>query len=190
MFFCWQIVIAPTKEERKTPPVSTTGRQGKNAKVTLGSFGTPRSERLAKLGHTLIRRNTAVNDAFPTAMQKDDLCWKALVEAAKADAQLTRLLKELDTNLSKKKRLIDYVSSGSIYVRLEFIFFFQCWGGVTQIRGELVNKARIAVPHAYGVPGTLKGEELQDAVRWLVDGNKLLHSGINLKVSDTCHSKA
>lgn len=43
----------------------------------------------------------------------------------------------------------------------------------------------MAVPHAYGLPGGLKGDELQEAVRWLVDGNKMLHSNVNIKVSDS-----
>jgi hypothetical protein len=106
------MVVEPMK---KTLPPSTSGRHGPKAtKVTLGSFDTPRAERIAKIGHSLIRQYISVTDAFPPALKKDELCWKVLVEGAKGDKQLTVLLKELDNDLTKKKKLIDYVSNDPI----------------------------------------------------------------------------
>lgn len=59
----------------------------------------------------------------------------------------------------------------------------QVWGAATQVRGEVVYKARMAVPHAYGLPGNLKGDEVNDAIKWLIEEGKMLHPITDLKVS-------
>ncbi|KIK72342.1 hypothetical protein PAXRUDRAFT_115295, partial [Paxillus rubicundulus Ve08.2h10] len=55
------------------------------------------------------------------------------------------------------------------------------WGAATQIRGEIMYKARMAVPLAYGLPGQLKGEELGNILKWLIEEGKMLHPNINVK---------
>ena len=53
-----------------------------------------------------------------------------------------------------------------------------------QVRGELVTKARMAVPNAYSLQGELlKGNGLFDVIKWLIQQGKLIHSGIDTKVS-------
>lgn len=82
-------------------------RQGQ--KVKLSTFSTPRSTRIAKLGHGLVRRFVSLTDAFPLAIHKEEVCWNALAEAGKKDKALNTLLKALGEDLDKKKNLIDYV---------------------------------------------------------------------------------
>lgn len=43
-------------------------------------------------------------------------------------------------------------------------------------------KARITVPGIYGV-GELKYEELEDALKWLLEEARFIHAGIEVKVS-------
>ena len=53
-----------------------------------------------------------------------------------------------------------------------------------QVRGELVAKARMAVPTAFGLQGeSLKGNGLFDMLKWLIQHGKLIHGGIDAKVS-------
>ncbi|KAF9219041.1 hypothetical protein BS17DRAFT_770321 [Gyrodon lividus] len=40
----------------------------------------------------------------------------------------------------------------------------------------------MAVPLAYGLPGQLKGEELGDILKWLIEEGKMLHPNINVKL--------
>ncbi|KIK78818.1 hypothetical protein PAXRUDRAFT_771728 [Paxillus rubicundulus Ve08.2h10] len=57
----------------------------------------------------------------------------------------------------------------------------EVWGAATQIR-EIMYKARMAVPLAYGLPGQLKGEELGNVLKWLIEEGKILHPNINVKL--------
>lgn len=41
----------------------------------------------------------------------------------------------------------------------------------------------MAVPHAYGLSGDLKGEELKKVLEWLIGEGKMLHTLIEVKVS-------
>ncbi|KAI6009137.1 hypothetical protein EDC04DRAFT_2964142 [Pisolithus marmoratus] len=62
----------------------------------------------------------------------------------------------------------------------------EIWGAATQVRGELIAKARLAVPTTYGLQGeSLKGNALFDVLKWLIQQGKLIHSGIDTK-SMTC----
>ena len=56
------------------------------------------------------------------------------------------------------------------------------WTAATQVRGEVVYEARLAVPHAYSLPGDLKGDGLHEVIRWLVEEGKMLHPDIDVKV--------
>ncbi|KAI6046988.1 hypothetical protein EDC04DRAFT_2597752 [Pisolithus marmoratus] len=58
----------------------------------------------------------------------------------------------------------------------------EIWGAATQVRGELITKARLAVPTACGLQGeSLKGNALFDVLKWLIQQGKLIHSGIDAK---------
>ncbi|KAI6035749.1 hypothetical protein EDC04DRAFT_2604937 [Pisolithus marmoratus] len=59
----------------------------------------------------------------------------------------------------------------------------ESWGAATQVRGELIAKARLAVPTTYGLQGeSLKGNALFDVLKWLIQQGKLIHSGIDTKL--------
>jgi hypothetical protein len=45
-----------------------------------------------------------------------------------------------------------------------------------------VAKARISVPGTYGI-GELKHEELENALKWLLEEARFIHAGIEAKVS-------
>lgn len=60
----------------------------------------------------------------------------------------------------------------------------QVWRAATQVQGELITKARMVVPTAYGLQGDLmRGNGLFDVLKWLIQQGKLIHSGIDTKVS-------
>ena len=52
-----------------------------------------------------------------------------------------------------------------------------------QVRGELMHKACLTVPHAYGLQRGLNNEQkIEDVVRWLVTDLKFLHPNININI--------
>jgi hypothetical protein len=67
-------------------------------------------------------------------------------------------------------------------MRISYSCKLQTWKAASQLRGELVAKARISVPATYGI-GQLKHEELEDALKWLLGEARFIHAGIEAKVS-------
>ncbi|KAI6007909.1 hypothetical protein EDC04DRAFT_2966651, partial [Pisolithus marmoratus] len=125
----------------------------KLSKTSLASFKSADICRLTKLGHCCLCQHVTTIEAFPFPVDKDELCWKLIQESAVEKEQNT------------KERLLDYI-----------------WGAATQVRGELITKARLAVPTTYGLQGeSLKGNALFDVLKWLIQQGKLIHSGIDAK---------
>ncbi|KIM54098.1 hypothetical protein SCLCIDRAFT_137479, partial [Scleroderma citrinum Foug A] len=126
--------------------------------------------RLAKLGHHQLCQYVTTIEAFPFPVDKDELCWRLFAdvqEGISKEPGLQDVLSKVENDQRMKERLLDYV-----------------WGAATQVRGELVAKARMAVPNTYGLQGeSLKGNGLFDMLKWLIQQGKLIHSGINTKVS-------
>lgn len=56
------------------------------------------------------------------------------------------------------------------------------WGGVSQIRDELVSKAKICVPQAYGFSG-MSAEDIKELVNWMVKTRGFLNGDLDVKVS-------
>ncbi|KIK77125.1 hypothetical protein PAXRUDRAFT_28862 [Paxillus rubicundulus Ve08.2h10] len=104
----------------------------------------------------------ATKEAFLLPINKDSICWESILAVVKGDDLLTAKLGNVKGDEEAKGIFIDYV-----------------WGAATEIRGEIVYKARMAVPLAYGLPGQLKGEELGDVLKWLIEEGKMLHPNIN-----------
>ncbi|KAI6013887.1 hypothetical protein EDC04DRAFT_2579012, partial [Pisolithus marmoratus] len=73
---------------------------------------------------------------FPFPVDKDELCWKLIQESAVKEPGLEQVLAEVEKEQNMKERLLDHM-----------------WGAATQVRGELVAKARLAVPTTYGLQG-------------------------------------
>ena len=65
----------------------------------------------------------------------------------------------------------------------------QVWGGGSQLRGELILKARAVIPSVYGLPGQLNEDELRKALTWLMQSMKLIHPDIDLKVCTCSENK-
>lgn len=53
------------------------------------------------------------------------------------------------------------------------------------MRGTLVGKARSGVPVWYKL-SALQGNELKEAVDWLLEDDAFLHDGIDIEVSFLC----
>ncbi|KIM57117.1 hypothetical protein SCLCIDRAFT_131122, partial [Scleroderma citrinum Foug A] len=123
---------------------------------------------IAKSGHQAMCRYIVTQEAFPLPVYKDDMCWDRIVQALKEERLLTTKLESIEGDMEMKGLFLDYV-----------------WGVATQVRGEVVYKARMTVPPAYGLPGDLKGEQLNDVIKWLVKEGKMLHPGIDIKMH-TC----
>ncbi|KIM61374.1 hypothetical protein SCLCIDRAFT_25860 [Scleroderma citrinum Foug A] len=148
-------------------------RGSKLGKTSLSSFKNPDIHRLAKLGHHRLCQHVATIKAFPFPVDKDELCWSLIQEGAAKDTVLEDVLAEVERELSVKEQLLDYV-----------------WGAATQVRGELIAKARMAVPTAYGLQGdSIKGNRLFDVLKWLIQQGKLIHSRINTKAMTCDESK-
>ncbi|KAI6012230.1 hypothetical protein EDC04DRAFT_2761810 [Pisolithus marmoratus] len=166
---------ADLDEERKRggKPSSRRPRGSKFGKVSLASFENPGVRRLVKVGHRRLRQHVATVDAFPPPAERDELCWRLVQESAVKEPGLERVLGEVEKEKYTKERLLDYI-----------------WGAATQVRGELVAKARMAVPTAYGLQGELqKGNALFDVLKWLIQQGKLIHSGIDAKTMTCDESK-
>ncbi|KAI6022653.1 hypothetical protein EDC04DRAFT_2575115, partial [Pisolithus marmoratus] len=141
----------------------------KLGKTSLASFKSTNICHLAKLGHHRLCQHVATIEAFPFPVDKDELCWKLVQESAVKEPGLEQVLAEVEKEQNTKERLLDYI-----------------WGAATQVRGELIAKARLAVPTTYGLQGeSLKGNALFDVLKWLIQQGKLIHSGIDTK-SMTC----
>ncbi|KIM54115.1 hypothetical protein SCLCIDRAFT_42151, partial [Scleroderma citrinum Foug A] len=127
---------------------------------------------LAKAGHHAMRHYVATTEAFPLPIHKEEISWTCLVKAAEGKEEMVAKLEVLEKNFLLKGQLIDYV-----------------WGGGSQLRGELIFKARAAVPGVYGLPGKLKEEELHKVLTWLMQSLKLIHPDIDAKACTCAEDK-
>ncbi|KIM55523.1 hypothetical protein SCLCIDRAFT_134495, partial [Scleroderma citrinum Foug A] len=128
-------------------------------------FTNPDSTLLTKAGHHKLCHYIALTDAFPLPIDKEEVSWKCLVKGAHRNEEMINKLEALEANSTLKSRVIDYV-----------------WGAGSQLRGELIYKARVAVPSAYSLPGSVTEEELRKALNWLIQRMQLTHPDINAKV--------
>ncbi|KAI6040103.1 hypothetical protein EDC04DRAFT_2602745 [Pisolithus marmoratus] len=157
------------KHKQGGRPSSCCPHGSKLSKTSLASFESANICHLAKLGHHHLHQHVAMVEAFPFPGDKDELCWKLIQESAVKEPGLEQVLAEVEKEQNMKERLLDYI-----------------WGATMQVRGELIAKARLAAPTAYGLQGeSLKGNALFDVLKLLIQQGKLIHSGINPK-SMTC----
>ncbi|KAG1742275.1 uncharacterized protein EDB91DRAFT_1052028 [Suillus paluster] len=98
----------------------------------------PRTKRIAISGHKALRLHVATVEGFPSSADRDQLCWDLILESSKQDKLLWEKMKEIQGDDALKAQLIDYA------------ILLQTWKGATQIRGELVAKARISIPACFG----------------------------------------
>ncbi|KIM50485.1 hypothetical protein SCLCIDRAFT_47092, partial [Scleroderma citrinum Foug A] len=128
---------------------------------------------LAQLDHHQLCQHVATVEAFPFPVEKDEPCWRLIQEGAIKGAGLENILNEVEGNQCLTERLLNYV-----------------WRAATQVQGELITKARMVVPTAYGLQGDLmRGNGLFDVLKWLIQQGKLIHSGIDTKVMTCDESK-
>ncbi|KAG1771396.1 hypothetical protein EV702DRAFT_977376 [Suillus placidus] len=91
----------------------------------------PCTKHIAISGHKALRLYVTTVEGFPSSADRDQLCWDLIVESCKQDKLLWKKIKEIQGDDALKAQLIDYASA-------------------TQIRGELVAKARISIPACFG----------------------------------------
>ncbi|KIM56414.1 hypothetical protein SCLCIDRAFT_29648 [Scleroderma citrinum Foug A] len=134
------------------------------SKVLLRNFNNLSVRSLAKAGHQVFRCHIAVVEAFLFPNNKEELCWTSLIQAAAASGELKATMDSVKGNTNIKRDLINYV-----------------WTGASQLRGELVHKARSTIPHTYGLASGLESpNKLEQVVKWLVEDLKFLHPNINI----------
>lgn len=73
----------------------------------------------------------------------------------------------------------------SLLISISWLVLLQTWKGATQIRRELVAKARISILACFevGADSGWTDDDLQEALKWLLDDMKFMNSGMDIKVS-------
>ncbi|KAG2068176.1 hypothetical protein BDR04DRAFT_1025173, partial [Suillus decipiens] len=126
----------------------------------------PQVHPIAQMGNRDMRHHGALVEAFPASMYKEDKSWEVLTLATLAHKNLKICLKEMEDDLAMKDMLVTYA-----------------WQGLGSMRAELMVKARLRVPIWYGLTNLGPGEEIASACQWLLQENRFLYGGIDLKVS-------
>ncbi|KAG1731863.1 uncharacterized protein EDB91DRAFT_1058487, partial [Suillus paluster] len=147
--------------------------------ATLSHMESPHTKRIAISGHKALRLHVTTVEGFPSSSDRDQLCWDLILESSKQDKLLWEKMKEIQGYDALKAQLIDYA------------ILLQTWKGATQIRGELVAKARISIPACFGV-GTgsdWTDDDLQEALKWLLDDMRFMNGGMDVR-NLTCDTQA
>ncbi|KAG1845833.1 hypothetical protein F4604DRAFT_1595379 [Suillus subluteus] len=146
-------------------PTSSNASKWK-AKVNLSEFSTPRVRHIAQMGNRDMRCHGALVEAFPSSMYKEDKSWEVLTLVTMAHKNLKIRLKEVEDDLAMKDMLVTYA-----------------WQGLGSMGVELMVKARLRAPIWYGLTNLEPGEEIASTCQWLLQENRFLYGGIDLKVS-------
>ncbi|KAG1861709.1 hypothetical protein F4604DRAFT_1587838, partial [Suillus subluteus] len=135
------------------------------SKVKLSNLNSPRTKHIAVCAHKAMRLHVATVNSFPSAFDREELCWDLLVSSTRDNNVLWEKMSLIQSDDDLKAYLIDYT-----------------WKAAGHLRGEFVAKARISVPSTYGI-GEVKHEELEKALKWLLEDARFIHGGIDVKVS-------
>ncbi|KAG1859309.1 hypothetical protein F4604DRAFT_1930855 [Suillus subluteus] len=133
------------------------------SKVKLSNLNSPRTKRIAVCAHKAMRLHVATVNSFPSAFDREELCWDLLVSSTRDNDVLWEKMLLIQSDDDLKAYLIDYT-----------------WKVAGHLRGEFVAKARISVPSTYGI-GEVKHEELEKALKWLLEDARFIHGGIDVK---------
>ncbi|KAG0697108.1 hypothetical protein DFH29DRAFT_812195, partial [Suillus ampliporus] len=107
----------------------------------------PRTKRIAVCTHKAMCLHVATVNSFPSAFDREELCWDLLVSSTRDNEVLWEKMSLIQNDDDLKAYLIDYT-----------------WKAAGHLRGEFVTKARISVPSTYGI-GELKHEDLKFLVQ-------------------------
>ncbi|KAH9922568.1 hypothetical protein B0H21DRAFT_701462, partial [Amylocystis lapponica] len=121
-------------------------------KVTSASF-TQISGRLAALSKAKTREYIATVNAFPT--DKEQFCWSAIQDAAKASEPFQRTLEEAELDLA------GYSIAG--------------------LRGDLKAKAKTIILGHYSLTAGQSSAEIKERVRWLLTKSNFMYGGLDIK---------
>ncbi|KAH9928059.1 hypothetical protein B0H21DRAFT_693515, partial [Amylocystis lapponica] len=130
-------------------------------KVTSASF-TQISGRLAALSKAKTREYIATVNAFPT--DKEQFCWSAIQDAAKASEPFRRTLEEAELDLVLKENLIDYAGYS-----------------IAGLRGDLKAKAKTIILGHYSLTAGQSSAEIKERVRWLLTKSNFMYGGLDIK---------
>ncbi|KAI0055223.1 hypothetical protein BV25DRAFT_236178 [Artomyces pyxidatus] len=98
--------------------LSASGNSDQKNKQRLQDFSNRLSYRLADAGNKLFRAVISLSNGFPTLQEKDDVCWKAALDASSFDKILTQRAKHLEANnAGERDRIINYIWSASWAMR-------------------------------------------------------------------------
>ncbi|KAG1885923.1 uncharacterized protein F5891DRAFT_918201, partial [Suillus fuscotomentosus] len=118
---------------------------------------------IAIFAHKAMRLHVATVNSFPSALDREELCWDLLVSSTRDNEVLWEKMLLIQSDDDLKAYLIDYT-----------------WKAAGQLRGDFVAKTHISVPSTYGI-GELKHEELEKAIRWMLEEARFIHGGIDIK---------
>ncbi|KAH9920037.1 hypothetical protein B0H21DRAFT_827328 [Amylocystis lapponica] len=153
------VVDLTTEEGNGTSTTSSTPSHGE--KVTSASF-TQISGRLAALSKAKTREYIATVNAFPT--DKEQFCWSAIQDAAKASEPFRRTLEEAELDLVLKENLIDYAGYS-----------------IAGLRGDLKAKAKTIILGHYSLTAGQSSAEIKERVRWLLTKSNFMYGGLDIK---------
>ncbi|KII89482.1 hypothetical protein PLICRDRAFT_109510, partial [Plicaturopsis crispa FD-325 SS-3] len=148
-----------TTSTANTTPTKTKGRK---EKMTIAKFS-PISRKLAGDSHTRMRVDLATVNAFPASGDRDGMTWDSIITAGSSGVLQAKTTELLNQEV-KKGLMIDYV-----------------WASASQIRGEVKTKAQRAISGEYGIPGTMKPEEIRDLVGWLLHKGNFMQGDLDTK---------
>ncbi|KAG2034839.1 hypothetical protein BDR03DRAFT_869144, partial [Suillus americanus] len=134
-------------------------------KVKLSNLNSLCTKHIAICAHKTMRLHGATVNSFPSAFDREELCWDLLVSSTKDNEVLWEKMSLIQSDDDLKAYLIDYT-----------------WKAAGHLRGEFVAKAHISVPSTYRI-GELKHEELERALKWLEEEASFIHRRIDVKVS-------
>ncbi|KAI0055818.1 hypothetical protein BV25DRAFT_1983546 [Artomyces pyxidatus] len=98
--------------------LSASGNSDQKNKQRLQDFTNCLSYRLADGGNKLFRAVISLSNGFPTLQEKDNICWKAALDACSFDKILTQRAKHLEANdAGEWDRIINYIWSASWAMR-------------------------------------------------------------------------
>ncbi|EGO30212.1 hypothetical protein SERLADRAFT_404488 [Serpula lacrymans var. lacrymans S7.9] len=154
-------VSTSTSTMSRSPSIISLPKSS-TAKPKLHSMACPINKCIASLAHKAMRLFTVTEKGFPNPLSCQSIFWDLLVKATAAenDSGLVDKMKEIQDD--------------------------QMWKGSTQVKGELISKARISVPPTYGIKNTHK-DKLSDMIYWIINSGAFINNSIDSKekMSDT-----
>ncbi|KAG1800755.1 uncharacterized protein HD556DRAFT_1304770 [Suillus plorans] len=160
-----EVEVGDDGDSRNTP---TSGRTSNwKAKVNLSEFSTPHVRHIAQLGNRDMRHHGVLVEGFPSTIYKEDKSWEVLTLATSAHKNLQIRLKEVEDDLDIKDMLVNYMNRHG--------------QGLRSMRAKLMIKARQRAPTWYGLTNLEPGEEIASACQWLLQENRFLYGGVDIK---------